>query len=236
MKGKILLVDDEQTLTDALTYLLSKEGFQVICASSGASALQKTFQENPDLIILDIMLPEIDGYEVCRTIRAKGFLKPVLLISAKDEEVDKIVGLEVGADDYVTKPFSTKELIARVRAHLRRDKRNDADFKKSKNQIIKIGGLEIFPGSREVFLDSKLVPLSSQEYDLLFFLASNPDKVLTHDQILEKIWGYDFEGDSNVVQAAIKRLRVKLNENSLTGEKIINVRGIGYRFAGEKRL
>ncbi|MCL4512818.1 MAG: response regulator transcription factor [Candidatus Eremiobacteraeota bacterium] len=236
MKGKILLVDDEQTLTDALTYLLSKEGFQVICASSGSSALQKTFQENPDLIILDIMLPEIDGYEVCRTIRAKGFLKPVLLISAKDEEVDKIVGLEVGADDYVTKPFSTKELIARVRAHLRRDKRNDADFKKSKNQIIKIGGLEIFPGSREVFLDSKLVPLSSQEYDLLFLLASNPDKVLTHDQILEKIWGYDFEGDSNVVQAAIKRLRVKLNENSLTGKKIINVRGIGYRFAGEKRL
>lgn len=236
MKGKILLVDDEQTLTDALTYLLSKEGFQVICANSGSSALQKTFQENPDLIILDIMLPEIDGYEVCRTIRAKGFLKPVLLISAKDEEVDKIVGLEVGADDYVTKPFSTKELIARVRAHLRRDKRNDADFKKSNNQIIKIGNLEIFPGSREVFLDSKLIPLSSQEYDLLFLLASNPDKVLTHDQILEKIWGYDFDGDSNVVQAAIKRLRVKLNENSLIGKKIINIRGIGYRFAGEKRL
>lgn len=255
MKAKVLIVDDEEVILETLSYRLTREGFEVLTASDGSSATEKVLQEDPDLVILDIMLPEVDGYEVCRILRTRGYLKPVILVSARDEEMDKVIGLEVGADDYLTKPFSTRELIARVRAHLRREKRREAPagMASGKPPAVPPGrlvpatqdnpaeaaqmafdSLVIVPESHKVFLDGEEVSLSPKEYDLLLFLASNPGRVLTQDHLLERVWGYDFEGDSNIVQVTVRRLRQKLKEETRREKFIATLRGVGYRFEGKR--
>jgi len=234
MEAKVLVVDDEQVILETVCYRLAKEGFEVVVAGDGPSAVEKAFLDNPDLIVLDIMLPEQDGYEVCKTLRSRGFLKPVILVSAKDEEVDKVIGLEVGADDYLTKPFSQRELVARIRAHLRREKIHDAKRdKEPANKAMVFGALRMIPESREVFLDGAPVALSLKEYELLLTLATNAGRVMTREQLIEKIWGYDFEGDSNIVQVTVKRLRQKLKDELRNDKFITTLRGVGYRFVAK---
>lgn len=218
MRGVVLIVDDEPALVEAVSFQLEKEQYGVLVARTGAEAIHQARSQSPDLILLDINLPGIDGLEVCQTLRAENYNNPIILLSARGEEVDKVVGLEVGADDYVTKPFSARELVARVRAHLRREKRS---FKPQE-------GLLLDSQARRVFLDGAELELSPKEYDLLTTFMNHPGQVLTRDQLLNRVWGYDFDGDDRVVNVTVGRLREKLGRP----ERIATVRGAGYRYDG----
>ena len=226
---KILIVEDDRNLLDSLRYNLRKEGYSVVTAVDGAEALEVARREKPDLIILDIMLPKLSGFEVCRILR-KEMSTPILMLTAKDEEIDKVVGLEIGADDYMTKPFSMRELIARIRAMLRRAGMT-ATKPDSIDKIIIIGTLTIDTERHKVTVSSKELELSPREYDLLVFLAANKGLVFTRDQLLEKVWGYDFVGDTRTVDVHIRWLRQKIEFNPSKPEKLITVRGAGYKLA-----
>lgn len=215
-RGTVLVVDDEPALIEAVSFQLEKAQYEVLVARNGNDALQVARSRHPDLILLDINLPGLDGLEVCQTLRAENFTNTILLLSARGEEIDKVVGLEVGADDYVTKPFSARELVARVRAHLRRQKREEAPRR----------GLTIDQKARRVFLDESEIELSPKEYDLLEMFARHSGQVLTRDQLLAQIWGYDYDGEARVVNVTVGRLRDKLDNPA----RITAVRGIGYRF------
>ena len=217
MRGTVLVVDDEPALIEAVSFQLEKAQYEVLVARNGNDALQVARSRHPDLILLDINLPGLDGLEVCQTLRAENFTNTILLLSARGEEIDKVVGLEVGADDYVTKPFSARELVARVRAHLRRQKREEAPPRR---------GLTIDEKARRVFLDENEIELSPKEYDLLEMFARHSGQVLTRDQLLAQIWGYDYDGEARVVNVTVGRLRDKLDNPA----RITAVRGIGYRF------
>ena len=216
-RGTVLVVDDEPALIEAVSFQLEKAQYEVLVARNGNDALQVARSRHPDLILLDINLPGLDGLEVCQTLRAENFTNTILLLSARGEEIDKVVGLEVGADDYVTKPFSARELVARVRAHLRRQKREEAPPRR---------GLTINEKALRVFLDENEIELSPKEYDLLEMFARHSGQVLTRDQLLAQIWGYDYDGEARVVNVTVGRLRDKLDNPA----RITAVRGIGYRF------
>ena len=224
--GKVLVVDDERSILELLAYNLRRNGYQVIEARDGRQALQLARTERPDLVILDLMLPRLDGLDVCRELRRESTV-PIIMLTARDEEVDRIVGLELGADDYVTKPFSVRELIARVRAVLRRTTHVTMDA--DSPAILCVGPLEVDTLSREARLSGLSLPLTRLEIDLLETLMHHPGQSLSREQLLDQAWGYDYYGDSRAVDSAIKRLRSKLRAAGGDPAIITTVRGIGYR-------
>jgi DNA-binding response OmpR family regulator len=226
---KILIVEDDRNLLDTLVYNVKKEGYDVVTSINGEEAVESARKENPDLIILDIMLPKLNGLEVCRILR-KEMTVPILMLTARNEEVDKIIGLEVGADDYMTKPFSMRELIARIRAILRRADMTVAQ-PDSVEKTIKIGTLEVDTERHRITVSGKELELSPKEYDLLVFLAVNKGFVFTREQLLEKVWGYDFAGDTRTIDVHIRWLRQKIESNPSKPETLITVRGAGYKLA-----
>jgi len=237
MPEKILVVDDEISLQETLAYNLKKEGYQVDVASDGPSALDQARQFKPDLIILDIMLPGLDGFEVCRILR-KEMSTPVLMLTARDDEIDRVVGLEVGADDYLAKPFSMRELVARVKALLRRVRMvreevgSTAAEGASLPKVLTFDTLVIDMTRREVKRDGKVLALKPKEYELLTFLAQHQGQMLTREFILERVWGWDFVGDSRTVDVHVRWLREKIEVDPSEPVRIVTVRGAGYRFEG----
>ncbi len=227
---RILVVDDEPAVLDLLAYNLSKAHYTVLTAADGRQALEVARQEAPDLILLDLMLPEIDGLDVCRELRRTSQV-PVIMVTARGEEVDRVVGLELGADDYITKPFSVRELVARVKAVLRRARPGE----EPQTAILSgPGGLRLDPERREVHVGPSLLELTRLEFDLLHMLLINAGRVLTREQLLEQVWGYDFAGDTRAVDSAIKRLRASLRAADPQADGIEAVRGLGYKFQGVK--
>lgn len=227
MSARILVVDDEPAVTDLLAYNLRKAGYEVSIAADGNEALRMGRQSNPDLIVLDLMLPGLGGLEVCRELRKTSNV-PVIMLTALGEEIDRVVGLELGADDYVCKPFSVRELLARIKTVLRRVK--------SENSPAELNTILFGKGHLQLNIDSRLVSvgettlqLTRLEFDLLYLLLSNPRRVLTRERLLEQAWGYDFTGDTRAVDSAIKRLRAKLRQASTEADCIEAVRGVGYR-------
>ena len=235
MPETILIVEDEPALRDTLVYNLKKDGFTVEAVSDGRSALESARRLKPDLIVLDIMLPELDGFEVARILR-KEMITPILMLTARDDEIDRVVGLEVGADDYLTKPFSMRELMARVKAQVRRARLMREELDKSnetrKQQTLKFDNLMIDPIRREVMLDGKPLALKPQEYELLVFFAEHKRQMLSREFILERVWGWDFIGDSRTVDVHVRWLRQKIEEDPAKPTRIVTVRGGGYRFEG----
>jgi two-component system alkaline phosphatase synthesis response regulator PhoP len=227
MAQRILVVDDEDTIINVVQAYLEKEGFQVMTAVDGPSALEKTRRDRPDLIVLDIMLPGMDGIEVLRRLRQESQVY-VLMLTARSEEVDKIIGLSVGADDYLTKPFSPRELVARVKAILRRGRGAPSD-----QQPLSFNQLLVDPARREVCLEGQQVNLTPLEFDLLKALATYPGMVFSREHLLEKVWGHDFYGEERVVDVHIGLIRRKLGEDPARPRFIKTVRGVGYKFEGE---
>ncbi|MFZ5819075.1 MAG: response regulator transcription factor [Chloroflexota bacterium] len=223
MSHCILVVDDEASVTDLLAYNLRKALYEVQVAADGREALRLAAQFKPDLILLDLMLPEVDGLEVCRALR-KSSNVPVIMITALGEETDRVVGLELGADDYVVKPFSVRELMARVKAVLRR-----AEIKTEEKPVIVSGGLRMDVEARALTVDDAPIELTRLEFDLLHRLLANRGRVLTRERLLEQAWGYDYVGDTRAVDSAVKRLRAKLRAASPEADCIESVRGLGYR-------
>ncbi len=221
---KILIVDDDANITELIRLYLDKEGFLTTCASNGKIALDKFNSENPSLIILDIMMPEMDGWQVCREIRRTSNV-PIIMLTAKGETFDKVLGLELGADDYMVKPFETKELVARVKAVLRRFETKDSDSRKE----ISYTNLSVNLSNYELKLNGKIIEIPPKELELLYFLASNPNRVFTREQLLEEVWGFDYFGDSRTVDVHIKRLREKL-EGVEGNWQLKTVWGVGYKF------
>lgn len=236
MKEKVLIVDDEIALQETLAYNLTKEGYDIMVAGDGKNAIEKADQFHPDLIILDIMLPGMDGFEVCQRLR-KETNAPILMLTARDDEIDRVVGLEVGADDYLTKPFSMRELIARVKAQLRRMKvlreetlRTEEEPPEMKQLIF--GNLTIDPSRREILLGKTPLSIKPKEYDLMVFFAEHYRQVLTREQILQNVWGWDYFGGSRTVDVHVRWLREKIEKDPEQPVRIVTVRGAGYRFEG----
>src|SRR6266545_374005 len=228
----VLVVDDEQRLRDLVRGYLEHEGFNVLAAADGQLALDLARQHGPDVVVLDLMLPGLDGLEVCRRLRTFSDAY-VIMLTAKAEEIDRIVGLEVGADDYLTKPFSPRELIARVRAMLRRPRHGSAEAPPDVPPPQRFGSLLIDHARHEVTLDAAVVPLTTLEYALFTTLAAHPGRVFTREQLLERVWGADYFGDDHVVDVHIANLRKKLGDDPAAPDYIETVRGAGYRFAGK---
>jgi DNA-binding response OmpR family regulator len=227
--AKILVVEDDRNLLDTLKYNLKREGYNAVTAMDGAEALDVARREKPDLIILDIMLPKLSGFEVCRILR-KEMTIPILMLTAKDEEIDKIVGLEIGADDYMTKPFSMRELLARLGAVLRRTEM--AVQSAAGEKVLRVGDLEIDIARHQASLKGTVLELSPKEFDLLVFLARNKGFVFGRDQLLEKVWGYDFAGDTRTVDVHIRWLRQKIERDPAKPEHLVTIRGGGYKLEG----
>ncbi len=242
MGRKILVVDDEAVLVETIAYNLEQAGYQVITAADGTSALQAVHRETPDLIILDIMLPEMDGLEVCRQLRRESntATTPIMMLTARGEEIDKVVGLEVGADDYVTKPFGRRELLARVRALLRRSDYpgpageqpapEDSDVPSRPRRELVAGPLRIDLDGRQVICRGQELELQPKQFELLTYLVRNRGTVLTRDQLLHNVWGYDYAGDTRTVDVHVRWLREKLEEDPANPRLIQTVRGVGYCF------
>ncbi|WP_282434349.1 response regulator transcription factor [Pelotomaculum sp. FP] len=226
----ILVVDDETNILELLKFNLAKNGYQVVGLTNGLDAIKFMEKDKPDLIILDIMLPHMDGYEVLRILRAdpETIGIPIIMLSAKDEEIDKVLGLELGADDYVTKPFSPREMVARVKSNLRR--KATASQKIEQNNEIQVKRLIIKPEKYEASMDGKKLDLTPKEFELLHLLALNPGRVFTRDILLERIWGYDHSRETRTVDVHIRYLRQKLEQDPANPEYIETVRGVGYRF------
>jgi len=236
MSETILIVEDELALRETLSYNLKKDGFTVEAVGDGRTALESARKLKPDLILLDIMLPELDGFEVARILR-KEMSTPILMLTARDDEIDRVVGLEVGADDYLTKPFSMRELMARVKAQLRRSRLFREELSKSEpaqkqQEKLKFGNLVVNITRREVTLDGEPIQLKPQEYELLLFFAEHKGQMLSREFILERVWGWDFIGDSRTVDVHVRWLRQKIEEDASDPKRIITVRGGGYRFEG----
>lgn len=230
-KPTILVVDDEQHIVELVRFNLEKEGYRVITALDGKEACRLAVAEKPDLIILDVMLPEMDGFEVCQVIQRDKTIRdvPIIMLTARTEELDKVLGLEIGADDYMTKPFSPRELLARVKARLRRSVKK-APEPSDDNGVIRIDGIVIDPQKFEVSLEGEKLDLTPKEFELIRFLARSPGRVLTRDYLLENIWGYEYLGDTRTVDVHIRHLRQKIESNPANPQYIETVRGIGYKF------
>ena len=238
MPEKILVVDDEISLQETVAYNLKKQGYDVQTTGDGTEALDLAREIKPDLIILDVMLPGLDGFEICRILR-KEMTTPVLMLTARDDEIDRVVGLEVGADDYMAKPFSMRELIARVKAMLRRVRlireevnTSEGGEGKPKQEIMEFDNLKIDMTRREITVDDEVVAFKPKEYELLTFLAQHQGQVLSREFILERVWGWDFIGDSRTVDVHVRWLREKIEADPANPRRIITVRGAGYRFEG----
>jgi DNA-binding response OmpR family regulator len=234
----ILVVEDEPSLQETLVYNLKKQGYTVETAGDGRSALETARRLKPDLIVLDIMLPELDGFEVTKLLR-REMIVPILMLTARDEEIDRVVGLEVGADDYLTKPFSMRELLARVKAQLRRAQLVRDDQVKiqsgeslSPQETLIFGNLVINQSRREVLLDAQVLALKPQEYDLLLFFAQHKRQMLSREFLLERVWGWDYTGNSRTVDVHVRWLRQKIEADPSAPVRIVTVRGGGYRFEG----
>jgi two-component system response regulator RegX3 len=221
---RIMVVEDEESFSDALSFMLRKEGFAVSVATTGPEALAQFEREPSDLVLLDLMLPGMSGTDVCRTIRAKSRV-PIIMVTAKDSEIDKVLGLELGADDYVTKPFSSRELVARIRAVLRR---NVEDF--DDNPVVEAGPVRIDPDRHQVLVDGQVVSMPLKEFDLLEYLVRNAGRVLTRGQLIDRIWGSDYVGDTKTLDVHVKRLRAKVEPDPANPVHLLTVRGLGYKF------
>ena len=228
MDKKILVVDDEKPIADILQFNLKKEGYEVVCAYDGNDALDKVEEIKPDLILLDIMLPQRDGIEVCREVRKK-YDMPIIMLTAKDSEIDKVLGLELGADDYVTKPFSTRELIARVKANMRRHQQiaSKTEEEDESNEI-EAGSLTIHPDAYVVSKRGETIELTHREFELLHYLAKHIGQVMTREHLLQTVWGYDYYGDVRTVDVTVRRLREKIEDNPSHPTWIVTRRGVGY--------
>ncbi len=223
--ARILVVEDEETLAEAISFLLSKEGFDVAVASSGPAAIESFDKTGADLILLDLMLRGLSGTEVCRQIRTKSSV-PIIMLTAKDSEIDKVVGLEIGADDYVTKPYSSRELIARIRAVLRRGELNDAG---DEGSILEVGPVRMDTDRHVISVNGEVTPIPLKEFELLEFLMRNAGRVLTRVQLIDRVWGSDYVGDTKTLDVHIKRLRAKIEKDPANPEYIQTVRGMGYK-------
>ncbi len=224
--SRVLVIDDAADLRHTLGYALRQEGYEVLTAEDGEQGLETFRRAGADLVILDVMLPRLDGYEVCRRLRRDSDV-PVLMLTARDTELDKVVGLEIGADDYLAKPFSMRELIARVRAMLRRARRKPAETREG---LLEAAGLALDTRRRRVVRDGQEVTLTSKEFDLLAFLMSHPGQVFPRDQILARVWGLDYAGDSRTVDTHVKGVRERLGDRAEQPRWLETVRGVGYRF------
>lgn len=233
--SRVLVVEDDRTLLEVLQYNLAKEGYEVLTAADGAAGLEAARHRRPDLIVLDVMLPVMDGYEVCRTLRRETNV-PILMLTARIDETDKVVGLEVGADDYVTKPFGMKELMARIRAMLRRSEMMKSEAGPSAGapaSCLRAGDLEIDAARHRVSRGGAPVDLSRMEFALLEFLARHQGRVFSRDQLLESVWGYDFSGDTRTVDVHVSWLRRKIEDDPAHPKRLLTVRGVGYKLEGQ---
>ena len=226
--SRILVVEDEETLAEAISFLLSKEGFEVEMAEDGPAAIAAFEKNGADLILLDLMLPGLSGTEVCRQIRAKSSV-PIIMLTAKDSEIDKVVGLEIGADDYVTKPYSSRELIARIRAVLRRGETGDVA---SADGVLSVGPIRLDSDRHVISVNGEQVALPLKEFELLEFPMRNSGRVLTRMQLIDRVWGSDYVGDTKTLDVHIKRLRAKIEKDPANPELIQTVRGMGYKLEG----
>ncbi len=234
MADKVLVVEDEPTLLETLVYNLNRQGYQVESAVDGEAAIQSARQFHPDVIILDIMLPKLDGFEVCRIVRAEMNV-PIIMLTARDDVIDRVIGLELGADDYMSKPFSMRELMARVKAQLRRVRlvREEREGEKEQpHEILKFGKLSIDLTRQEILFEERILQLKPKEYELMLYLARHRGQALSREQILERVWGWDFTGGSRTVDVHIRWLREKIERDPAQPERIVTVRGTGYRFEG----
>ncbi|MBR6523811.1 MAG: response regulator transcription factor [Clostridia bacterium] len=230
MQRLILVVEDEKPILDILQFNLEKEGYKVATAMDGETAVSSAIQLNPDLILLDVMLPGMDGFEVCKNVRTRSDV-PIIMLTARGEEVDKILGLEIGADDYITKPFSMRELSARIKANMRRTAPVEGEQPSSSGgKIIQSGQLKIDCDRYEVYRDGQPVILTLREFELIKFLAMQPEKVFSRETLLERVWGYEFFGDVRTVDVTVRRLREKVEEDPSAPRYIMTKRGVGYYF------
>ncbi len=223
----ILVVDDEQSYRDALSVALEREGFRVETAADGPEAIAKADATRPALILLDIMLPQMSGVDVCRELRTRSQV-PIIMVTARNSEIDAVVGLEVGADDYVTKPFRLRELVARVRAALRRAPANGSDTPSV--ELVEVGDVRLDVARHEVFVNGKLVPLPLKEFELLELLLLNAGRVLTRDVLIDRVWGPNYYGDTKTLDVHVKRLRAKIEPDPANPDRLVTVRGVGYRY------
>lgn len=224
--SKILIVEDESSFSEALAFLLGKEGFETVVAEDGRQALDTFSREGADLILLDLMIPEVSGVEVCRTIRTTSNV-PIIMLTAKDAEIDKVVGLELGADDYVTKPYSSRELIARIKAVLRRGVAEDGSIQEQ--DLMEVGPVRLNIGKHQVSVNGSPVSLPLKEFELLEFLMRNSGRVLTRSQLIDRVWGGDYYGDTKTLDVHIKRLRAKIEDDPANPVLIQTIRGLGYK-------
>ncbi|TDM15779.1 response regulator transcription factor [Macrococcus bovicus] len=236
MAQKILVVDDEQSIVTLLKYNLQQAGFEVETAFDGEEGLEKVFTERPDLLVLDLMLPKMDGVEVCKSIRNEKNPIPILMLTAKDDEFDKVLGLELGADDYMTKPFSPREVVARVKAILRRTVVNEQQLDIRQSKEINIGRLKILPDHFEAYRNNELLDLTPKEFELLIYLIERQGRVITREHMLNSVWNYEFAGDSRIVDVHISHLREKIEENPKQPQYIKTVRGLGYKLENPRSI
>lgn len=231
-KHKVLVVDDDENVVRLISLYLKREGYSVLEAQDGESAVRMHRRHRPDLVVLDIMLPGIDGWEVCRLLREE-YGTPIIMLTARDEDYDKVLGLELGADDYVTKPFNPRELVARVKAVLRRAASPD---EAGEREVVKYPGLHLSRTERRCRVEGEEISLTAKEFDLLWLMATHPRRVFSREQFLQQVWGYDYTGDTRTVDTHIKRLRQKLASADEPGWEIVTVWGIGYRFEVDEDL
>ncbi|EUJ32515.1 response regulator transcription factor [Listeria cornellensis] len=234
---KILVVDDESSIVTLLQFNIEKAGFDVVTAEDGRTGYELALSEKPDLIVLDLMLPEMDGIEVCKQLRQDKVETPILMLTAKDDELDKIIGLELGADDYLTKPFSPREVVARIKAILRRSSGKAADVElevAQKEKSLHVGELKILTESYEVYLQDELLDLTPKEFELLVYLANHRGKVFSRDQLLDAVWNYDYIGETRIVDVHVSHLRDKIEADTKKPQYIKTIRGFGYKMENVK--
>ncbi len=233
MPKKILIIEDEHSIATLLSYNLVQAGYETIIANDGKQGYDLALSDQPDLIVLDLMLPSMDGVEVCKSLRQQKVNTPIIMLTAKGDEFDKVLGLELGADDYMTKPFSPREVVARIKAVLRRAETSPVIQQDGSAPYV-FGKLQIFPERFEVFLDDKQLEFTPKEFELLVYLAENKNRVLTRDQLLSAVWKYDFAGDTRIVDVHISHLREKIETNTRKPTYIKTIRGLGYKFEAPK--
>jgi len=228
MKKKVLIVEDEKTIMDILTLNLTMEGYEALCAHDGKQGLELALSQNPDLVLLDVMLPYLDGFSICKQFRAQDKLTPVIMLTAREEERDKVFGLELGADDYITKPFSVRELLARVKTNIRRG--GAAEAPGGQGRKVVLGRLALDQEQGQVYKDGQPVDLTQREYELFRCLTAQPGKVLSREDLMQEVWQYEYYGDVRAVDVAVCRLREKVEDDAASPEYIITKRGAGYYF------